>query len=132
MPSKRVIIDTNLWISFLITKNYAALDNLLLSKKITLLFSDELLREFMEVVSRKKFSQIINPNHVQSLLTVITDYSIFIEVNSSINFCRDDKDNFLLALAKDGKADFLITGGKDLLDLKEFGNTKIVTIANFL
>lgn len=114
MPSKRAIIDTNLWISFLITKNYAALDNLLLSKKITLLFSDELLGEFVEVVSRKKFSKLIAPYHAEAILKLITDYAIFIEVNSTVTICRDEKDNFLLALAKDGKADYLITGDKDI------------------
>jgi len=45
--------------------------------------------------------------------------------------CRDDKDNFLLALAKDSNADFLITGDKDLLILKKFEDTSIVTIADY-
>jgi predicted nucleic acid-binding protein len=42
------------------------------------------------------------------------------------------KDNFLLALAKDGKAHYLLTGDKDLLDLEKFGKTRIVTISHFL
>jgi uncharacterized protein len=46
--------------------------------------------------------------------------------------CRDSKDNFLLALAKDGKADYLLTGDKDLLELVQFGNTRIETLAVFL
>jgi predicted nucleic acid-binding protein len=37
-----------------------------------------------------------------------------------------------LALAKDGKADYLLTGDKDLLDLEKFGRTKIKTIINFI
>jgi len=37
----------------------------------------------------------------------------------------------LLALAKDGNADYLITGDKDLLTLKSFGKTKIVTLTDF-
>jgi len=45
--------------------------------------------------------------------------------------CRDSKDNFLLSLALDGRSDYLITGDKDLLELKEIGITKIVALADF-
>ncbi len=54
------------------------------------------------------------------------------EVTSDITICRDSKDDFLLSLAKDGKATHLITGDKDLLDIKFFERTKIVAIANYL
>jgi predicted nucleic acid-binding protein len=53
-------------------------------------------------------------------------------VESRIKLCRDPKDDFLLSLAKDSKADYLITGDYDLLELKEIGKTKILTIAEFL
>ena len=57
MPDKtnRIIIDTNLWISFLITKDFLKLDDLLFSKKVVLVFSQELLDEFLEVARRPKF-----------------------------------------------------------------------------
>ncbi len=42
------------------------------------------------------------------------------------------KDKYLLALAKDSQADFLITGDQDLLILQQFGITKIVTYQQFL
>jgi hypothetical protein len=54
-----------------------------------------------------------------------------IEIASTVEICRDEKDNFLLALAKDSKADFLITGDKDLLVLNVFENTKILTFTEF-
>jgi predicted nucleic acid-binding protein len=37
----------------------------------------------------------------------------------------------LLSLAVDGKADYLLTGDKDLLVLKQIGSTKIKTISEF-
>jgi uncharacterized protein len=46
--------------------------------------------------------------------------------------CRDEKDNFLLSLAFDGNADFLITGDQDLLELKKYKRTRIMTITDFL
>ena len=66
------------------------------------------------------------------MLLLFEPFIDLIEVQSVITFCRDPKDNFLLALAKDGKADYLLTGDKDLLILTKFGKTKIKTITTFI
>ena len=129
---KRIIIDTNLWISFLITKDYTKLDEILFTKKATLVFSQELLDEFLEVAKRPKFRRFFPDEDIESLLETIEEYAVFIEVKSVINICRDPKDDFLLALAKDGKAHILLSGDKDLLTLGKFGKTKILTISEFL
>jgi len=54
-----------------------------------------------------------------------------INVQSIVTICRDPKYNFLLALAKDSKADYLLTGDNDLLDIKKLDKTKTITINNF-
>ena len=54
-----------------------------------------------------------------------------VDVQSLINICRDSKDNFLLALVKDGNADYLVTGDSDLLSVKKLGKTKIVKLSEF-
>lgn len=56
----------------------------------------------------------------------------FIEVTSQIEICRDPDDNFLLALAKDSKVKYLVTGDEDLLILEKFEETRIVTVTDFL
>ena len=53
-------------------------------------------------------------------------------VTSTTEICRDPKDNFLLSLSANGKATPLIAGDKDLLDLRKYGETEIVTIAEYL
>ena len=53
------IIDTNLWISFLIKKDYSRLDTLLFSNQIKLVFSKELLEEFLSVAKRPKFRRYL-------------------------------------------------------------------------
>ena len=53
-------------------------------------------------------------------------------VTSEVSLCRDEDDNFLLALAIDSKADFSITGDKDLLVLKKVENTSIISLPEFL
>jgi len=128
----RVIIDTNLWISFLITKDLSKLDKILSDKLATLLYSQELIDEFIEVAQRPKFRRYFSAADLQALLLAMSDRAIFIDVSSTVSVCRDEKDNFLLALAKDGQASHLITGDKDLLVLKNFGKTKILTITEYL
>ncbi len=128
----KIIIDTNLWISFLISNTFSELDSIIFEKKCILIFSDELLSEFIEVIQRPKFKSFFSENDIESILDVIQKYAKFIEVESKTNVCRDFKDNFLLALAKDSKADFLLTGDKDLLILSRFENTIITTISDFL
>src|SRR4051812_30457882 len=126
MPKKknRIIIDTNLWISFLLTNDFSKLDKIFEDKLITLLFSQTLLDEFIEVVQRPKFKKYFSFKDLESLLLQIKNEAEFIEVTSDIKLCRDSKDDFLLSLAKDGKATHLITGDKDLLDIKKFEKTK--------
>jgi uncharacterized protein len=128
----RIILDTNLWISFLITKNYSKLDHILFSRKAILVFSLELLSEFIDVCKRPKFQKYFSQTDLEAILKTIEEYAEFVEVNSKINTCKDSKDNFLLSLALDGQADYLLTGDTVLLDLKKTGKTKIVTIAYFL
>ncbi len=134
MPKRkpRVIIDTNLWISFLLTKNFSNLDKVFADQSLTLLFSQELLDEFIEVARRPKFKRYFSFADLQALLEQISLRAEFVTVTSEVTICRDPKDNFLLALATDAKATHLITGDKDLLDLQTFENAAIVTIATYL
>ena len=134
MPKKkdRIIVDTNLWISYLLSSDYIRLDKLFANQSLTLLFSETLLNEFIEVAHRPKFRKYFASRDLENLLIKIKDEAEFIEMTSDVQICRDPKDNFLLSLAKDGKATYLITGDKDLLDIKIFGGTKIVTIRNYL
>ena len=128
----RIIIDTNLWISFLITKDFTKLDEIIFSGHGILVFSQELLDEFLDVVKRPKFRRFFSASDIEEILRTIDENADFVKVQTKIEVCRDPKDNFLLSLSVDGNADFLLTGDKDLLDLTKFGVTTIITISDFL
>ncbi len=128
----RVVIDTNLWISFLITKDFTKLDEIIFSRQGILVFSQELLDEFLEVAKRPKFRRFFSNADIEEILETIDEYADFVKVQTKIEVCRDPKDNFLLSLSIDGNADFLLTGDKDLLELSKFRETTIVTITDFL
>jgi putative PIN family toxin of toxin-antitoxin system len=98
MKSKRIILDTNLWISFLISKNLTEIDNLVQTKDTTLIFSNESLEEFIEVVKRPKFEKYFSKKDIEKLLDIFDQFAELIKVKSEIDICRDPKDNFLLNL----------------------------------
>ncbi|WP_418884529.1 putative toxin-antitoxin system toxin component, PIN family [Cognataquiflexum nitidum] len=127
-----MILDTNLWISFLISKLLPELELLLDSGSIRLILPIELIEEFLDVAKRQKFIKFFKKSDVEKLLNQVHKFGEIIEVVSQLNVCRDAEDNFLLSLAIDGKADYLITGDSDLLVLGKIENTKIVTWTEFI
>jgi len=127
----RIIIDTNLWISFLLSKKFEFIDKLLDSGKVELVFCNELLAEFVEVASRPKLKHLFTAKDWVLIFEIIERHAVNLPVISSVTLCRDAKDNFLLSLAKDSKANYLLTGDKDLLALKTFEVTQIITITEY-
>lgn len=127
----KVIVDTNLFISFLISKKLSYLDEILLSSKTKLVFSNDSLGELLEVVVRPKFAKYFKDEDIYALFKMLDKHALIFKVKSDVKLCRDPKDNFLLSLAKDSKADFLLTGDKDLLEVAVIGHTNIITIADF-
>jgi len=132
MKNEKIILDTNLWISFLISSNFNLLDKLIEKNRVTLIFSNELLEEFIEVVKRPKFEKHFSKQDIEKIFEYFDQYGELIKVTSDINICRDQKDNFLLNLSTNSNADYLITGDKDLLILGKIKNTKILTFTEFI
>lgn len=56
----KIIVDTNLWISFLIGKRTDSLHQLLLRDDIIVYVCQELIDEFISVVSRPKIQKYIS------------------------------------------------------------------------
>ena len=132
MRNNKVILDTNLWISFLISKSLGQIDKLIKVRKVTLIFSIESIEEFVEVANRPKFKKHFSKKDIDHLLDRFDQYGELNLVRSNIQICRDKKDNFLLSLAVDSKADYLVTGDDDLLVLEKIESTKIMTFRNFI
>ncbi len=128
----RIVIDTNLWISLLLTKDFSKFDSLISADRATLLISLELLEEIIEVAERQKFRKYFELIELTNFLVSLRQSAEFVDVSSQVNDCRDEKDNFLLSLAVDGKATHLLTGDKDLLVLDPFRGIEIQTIADYL
>jgi uncharacterized protein len=127
----KIIVDSNIWISFLIGKSLKGFQYFLDSQAIEIITCQEQLTELWEVFKRPKIRKYINKNEVDEFFDLLDFVSVKIRISTQINLCRDAKDNFLLSLVVDSNADFLITGDMDLLELKSIGNAKIIKYNEF-
>jgi putative PIN family toxin of toxin-antitoxin system len=130
---KRIIIaDTNWWVSLVIANFETRFAKLLESAEFEFCSCTELETEIQATFSKKKLQKYISPEVSAIFWLSFQLRTKKVPLVSIVNICRDPKDNFLLALAKDANADYLITGDKDLLDLKTFEQTIICTLTEFI
>ena len=127
----RLVTDANIWISTLWTPRFQSRTDAFFDPEYRLLFSEELFDELNNAVRKPKLAKRISRTSCEELIAVLRRNVELVDVHSVVNVCRDPEDDYLLALAKDGNADYLITGDLDLLTMKEFENTKIVSLTDF-
>lgn len=129
----RVIVDVNIWISFLIGRKLQRIFDVLIKPQIRLVFSKELLDELYDVSRRPKFRKYFSSSDkVTELLEFLPLIGEMVVLPNTITKrCRDCKDDYLLELAKVSSADFLVTGDKDLLVIQTIGDCQIVTAQEF-
>jgi putative PIN family toxin of toxin-antitoxin system len=130
-PNIRVIFDTNVWISFLIGKRLSILKNYITDGRVIIVTTKQLLTEIKLVTSREKLKKYFPKESVKELIVLLETISENVEIKQQHFINRDPKDNFLLDLIDFSKADYLITGDKDLLELKSFMTAKILTPNDF-
>lgn len=134
MPVKsvKIIIDTNLWISFLIgLKSSSAIRRILTDGAVSVVMTDILQAEIMAVASRPKLAGYFAPEACERLLAFLRTRSYEYVLGDIPSRCRDPKDDYLLELARVSDADILVTGDKDLTDMRQFGRCQIMTLAEF-
>ncbi len=131
----RLVIDTNLLISALLIQHSlpAHLVDLWRAKKFDLLTAPDQLDELMRVTRYPKIRERLAPALAGRLINEIRDLAVVITRLPQVTACADPFDNYLLAIAQAGNADFLVTGDRrDVLVLKVFEGTRILTVRDFL
>ena len=129
----KVIVDTNLWISFLIGKRLSVLNALLTNLDLTFFVCDELLEEIKNISSKQKIRKYVGEDDIIDTFRIINEFCKYVIINKeAISLVRDIKDLYLLSLADTVQADYILTGDKDLLTLQFHNQTKIVTYNEFV
>ena len=127
----RIVVDTNVMVSFLIGKRLRKLKDKLSDLSIKLILTDQLIHELKLVTSRPKFRKYFDKQYVNEFIELISIIGFTYPIQDIPTVCRDPKDNFLLSLCLIGNAAYLVTGDKDLLDMLEYKGTRIITAMEF-
>lgn len=134
MPALRVVLDTNLLVSFLLTqgRTMSRIIDYWSDGDIVVIVSPAIVEELVEVVQRPRLRQqmIADPGVLIDLLS-----SEAIHINGDLALpgaSRDTKDDKFLACAVEGEAIYIVSGDKDLLSLENFRGVAIVRPADFV
>jgi uncharacterized protein len=131
----RLVIDTNVLISALLvgTSLPAHLIVLWREGRFDLLTSAEQLDELMRVTRYPKIRERLAPALAGRLINELREIAVLMKNLPTVTICADPYDNYLLAMATAGTAEFLVTGDKrDLVSLRLHGGIRIVTVREFL
>jgi len=129
----RFVIDTNILISSILINS--SIPDLALKKARNLgiiLYSDATFQELQEILYRSKFDKYVSLSTRTQFLAKLKLDAELIQINQTIEECRDPKDDKFLEVAINGDATHIISGDKDLLELHPFRDVAILTPTQFL
>jgi len=130
----RIVVDTNIVISRIINKSGTAgraFD--LVFSELTPLASSETIAEVSAKLSHEKFFKYSTESERADIISIICERSELVDIESNVTASPDPTDNKFLALAVDGRADYIVSGDKKhLLFLKSYEGIPILSPAAFL
>jgi len=140
--SVKAVVDTNIWISSLIasSKTAARLVDEWRKGKFGIVISEQQVLELYDVFSRPKFlfRYRIDRQEIEDLVSSIATHAERITLKGSTKLCRDPDDDIIIETAIRGKAKYLVTGDKDIMDNKEVlsylsrHGVSVVSLSKFL
>ena len=123
----RVVVDTNVLLSFLIKRNSVpgvVVQHVLEHHR--LLISSPVIEELASKCRKGKFRSYFTLEEGAEFVELLERVGGLVPIRTGVVACRDAKDNMFLDLALSGRADLLISGDKDLSDMKGLGGTAIL------
>ncbi len=130
----RVVPDTNIMLSGMLGfPGYSRkVLNLALAKKIVLYGSEGTFAEFKEKILKQRIQkywkrQIYTPEKIildyRSLIKIVEPF----EVLEGVSITRDKDDDIFFRIAKACDAKIIVSGDKDVLDMKQYDGIRAVT-----
>jgi putative PIN family toxin of toxin-antitoxin system len=128
----KIVIDSNVFISsFFWGGHPREVFERIINGFDELFITDEIIKEISGVMNSGKFNT--NINEIEDYVKIIEKYSKkIISQNVLESVSRDKDDNKILQCGIDGNVDFIVTGDKDLLVLKEYKAIKIIKPKDYL
>jgi uncharacterized protein len=133
MTRDRIVLDTNVLISGLLSTTSTParpVEHAIGSGQ--LLASTDTLRELMTTLLSPKFDRYVPRERRDALLLRLAPLIEIVEVVQRVQASRDPDDDKFLEVAINGRADVVVSGDRDLLDLNPFRRIAILTPAAYL
>ncbi len=132
-----VVVDTSVIVSGLISAkgSPALIISRWIQGEFTLLYSSATLAELEDVLNRTWLTERLaaTPNRVPDFLRTVRMMGELVGGYAQVGgVVRDPFDEMFLACALLGRADYLVTVDKDLLVLRQYGQTHIMNPGEFL
>ena len=130
----RVVLDTNILVSALMVQSGTPglIYQAWVRREFVLLISEAQLHELRMVFRKPSVSSRIRPHSAGRLVNLLRRKAKMVSALPEVQRAPDSDDDFLLATAEGGDADFLVTGDGPLLSLGRHKITRIVTAATFV
>lgn len=115
----RVVLDANFLISAVIQAgpSYRIVSSWLDAADLDVVICPAVLTEVEEVLGRPRLQKRIEPELAQLFLATVRRIATLVDDPVSIVAAtRDPDDDYLVALARQHQADYIVTGDKDLLE----------------
>ena len=126
----RIVIDTNVIASAIFFGGKPEqLVELLMQHDLDAYITQDILEEYQETID--ELADRYPQRKVHAPFTQIAAACKMIESTSEIHICRDPDDDKFIECAVDSQSIYIVSGDKDLLDIKKYQNVKIVTVADF-
>ncbi len=129
----RVVLDTNILVSALLFKGeLSRMVRLWQKGKIVPVISKETFDELMAVLEYPKFA--LSRPEIKSLIEhEILPFFEVVNVSKPVKgACRDPEDDKFISCAISASAECIVTGDKDLSDLKRYQSVRIIHASNFM
>jgi uncharacterized protein len=122
----KIVFDTNVLLAGIFSRGLCeALLDACLGSECTVVLSEYILREFADH-ARNKFGA--PAMEIREAIEFLRNHTEIVEPEKvPAGACRDEDDLPILGTALAGKADCLVTGDKDLLDLRECQGISIIS-----
>lgn len=125
----RIVLDTNVIVAAFAARGLCADVFEVCIENHTIIISEFILSEVEKTLSRKIGLPKTTATTIIKYLREVSEYVTPEKIDTSA--CRDKDDVKIIGTALKGKAKIIITGDEDLLILKKFKNTVIVTPREF-
>jgi uncharacterized protein len=125
----RILYDTNELVKTLSRREgILAFKRDTVERHITNITSRHILGEVEAVLAER---MKLTKQKAKAATRLLEHRSIVVNPKVIEKVCRDPFDDYVLATAIEGSAEYLVTEDKDLLVLKDYKNVKIVTMSTF-